>query len=393
MGFASALHRELVAQGERVHTAPMNTVRFYPQAKRLFVLTSTYGDGHAPASAKMFLSRLARLGHAPAPHYAVLGFGDRSFSQFCAFADAVDAALVESGSTRILGLATVDRQSSQDFATWGHALSESTGVPLELAYVPPMPRTREFVLIDREDYGIEVQAPTAILRFAVKTAPSTSLDRLLGRVAKLPRFSVGDLVGIVPPGSTLPRYYSLASSSRDGVLEICVRKQAAGVCSEFLHQLIPGASIDAFIRTNPDFRPARNRKPLILIGAGAGIAPLAGFIRHNRPGRPAYMFFGARDPQSDFLYRGELEGALRAGRLSGLVMAFSRIVGGGYVQDSLTNEAQAIRGLVRDGAQILVCGGLDMARGARAALDSLLAPIGITTGALKAEGRYLEDAY
>ncbi|MEQ1768898.1 MAG: PepSY domain-containing protein [Devosia sp.] len=393
MGFAGALHREFVAQGERVHTAPLSSVRHYPQARRLLVLAATYGDGHAPASASDFLPRLSRLQGPPAPHYAVLGFGDRGFAQFCAFAGEVDRALAEAGATRLLTLATVDRQSSQDFAAWGRIIGERSGVPLELAYVPPLPRTTELVLVGREDFGVEVQAPTAILRFAASPGTRSTLGRLLGRRPRLPRFSVGDLVGIVPPGSRVPRYYSLASSSEDGTLEICVRKQHGGGCSEFLHQLTPGAPIAAFIRANPDFRPARTRKPLILIGAGAGVAPLAGFIRHNRHGRPAYMFLGARDPQSDFLYRDELEGALRTGRLSGLVMAFSRILGGGYVQDSVAAEAEAIRELIQNGAQILVCGGLDMARGVRATLDGLMAPLGVTTGSLKAEGRYLEDAY
>jgi sulfite reductase (NADPH) flavoprotein alpha-component len=45
---------------------------------------------------------------------------------------------------------------------------------------------------------------------------------LLGR--GFPRFSAGDLLGIVPEGSALPRFYSLASGSRDGFVEICVSR-------------------------------------------------------------------------------------------------------------------------------------------------------------------------
>lgn len=392
MGFAATLHEALVAQGEPVHTAPMNTVRVYPRATRLLVLSATYGDGDAPASAKSFLSRLQRLGRAPADTYAVLGFGDRSFANYCAFAETVDTALADTGAMPLVGFTTVDRQSGQDFAAWGHVLGAQIGLPLELAHAPVRPDTSSLILASREDFGIEVQAPTAILRFKPAPVPVSLLGRILGRKPKLPRFSAGDLVGIVPPGSIVPRYYSLASSSRDGVLEICVRKQASGVCSEFLHALVPGAPIDAFIRPNPEFRPAA-RRPIILIGAGAGIAPLAGFIRHNRPGRPAYLFFGARDPQSDFLYRDELEGALEDGRLTGLAVAFSRVVGGQYVQDSVAAEADTIRGLIADGAQVLVCGGLDMARGVRAALDALLAPLELSSATLRSQGRYLEDAY
>lgn len=79
-GFAASLHAELTARGRHVHTAPMNSVRHYPRAQRLLVLTATYGDGGAPQSAQRFQSRLARLDAPPAPSFAVLGFGDRSFA-------------------------------------------------------------------------------------------------------------------------------------------------------------------------------------------------------------------------------------------------------------------------------------------------------------------------
>jgi sulfite reductase (NADPH) flavoprotein alpha-component len=387
-GFAASLHAVLIAQGQRVHTAPMNSIRRYPRAQRLLVLTATYGDGGAPQSAHRFLARLAHLPAAPAPTYAVLGFGDRGFAKYCAFAEAADAALAETGSLPLVGLDTVDRQSSQDFARWGARLGEALGLTLGLCHVPARPAAHGLRLVEREDFGREVQAPTAILRFKAVDARG-----IFGFRARLQRFAVGDLVGITPPGSTVPRYYSIASASKEGVLEICVRKQAGGQCSEFLHALAPGDEIGGFIRHNPDFRPRPGRKPLILIGAGAGIAPLAGFVRHNRPGRPAYLFFGARDPASDFLYEDVFRTALEERRLTGLLTAFSRVVGGQYVQHRLASQAEPLRRLIEDGAQVLVCGGLEMARDVRTTLDAVLAPLGLSTADLKSQGRYLEDAY
>jgi sulfite reductase (NADPH) flavoprotein alpha-component len=260
------------------------------------------------------------------------------------------------------------------------------GLPLALSHVPVLPPTRKLILAERTLYGMEVQAPVVVLRFALPDA-----KHWFG--ARLPRFEVGDLVGIVPPGSDLPRYYSVASASRGGMLEICVRKQSGGICSEFLHALSPGDGISIFIRANPDFRPNRGRRPLILIGAGAGVAPLAGFVRHNRSHRPVHLFFGARDPASDFLYREDLEAALDDGRLASLNASFSRIIGGGYVQSKLLDEAESLRRLVRQGAQIMVCGGRDMADGVRQAIDVCLAPIGLSANGLKQQGLYLEDAY
>ena len=63
--------------------------------------------------------------------------------------------------------------------------------------------------------------------------------------------------------------------------------------------------------------------------------------------------------------------------------AFSRVGGGGYVQDRVAENAEALRQLTRDGAEIFVCGGVDMARGVRDAFDILLTPLG-----LKSQGRY-----
>jgi sulfite reductase (NADPH) flavoprotein alpha-component len=390
-GFAAALHGALTEAGCTVHLAPMNSVRAYPKATQLIVVTSTYGDGHAPASASGFLNRLHKLRLAPGALFAVLGFGDHSFQHFCGYAETVEAALGDAGLEPFLPYSTVDRQSGQDFARWGRELGEAFGIPLDLAYTPPRPATRTLVLAGREDFGIEVQAPTSVLQFEAAGGGGW-LGTLLGR-NRLPRFEVGDLVGIVPPGSIVPRYYSLASSSRDGVLEICVRKQTGGLCSEMLHALEPGAEVQAFIRRNPDFRPGRGRRPLILIGAGAGIAPLAGFVRNNARRRPIHLFFGARDPKSDFLYGEDLVDALADGRLKTLYTAFSRLIGGGYVQDRISEEGAAVRRLIAQGAEIFVCGGLDMAQGVRTAIDELLAPTGISTSKLKAQGRYFEDAY
>ena len=62
--------------------------------------------------------------------------------------------------------------------------------------------------------------------------------------------------------------------------------------------------------------PGAARKPLILIGAGTGIGPLAGFIRGNARLRPIHLFFGMRHPDSDFLYGEDLRAWQDEGRLA-----------------------------------------------------------------------------
>jgi len=389
-GFARTLHEALLAAGHKVHTAAMDSLApRYRAAQRMFLLTATYGDGTAPATARSFLRRV-EAGAAPRGiPVAVLGFGDRQFARFCGFARDVERALAGKGCTSLLPLQLIDRQSSQQFARWGEALSRALGKDLRLHHAAARPRSHALTLVSRRDYGAEVQAPTSVLRFALPR--SGLLARLTGRA--LSRFAAGDLVGVLPPGSAVARYYSLASATTDGVLEICMRKRPGGLCSGHLHGLQPGESIEAFIKPKPEFRPRRGRAAVILIGAGTGIGPLAGFIRANRGRRPMHLYFGGRDPASDFLYQDELGHWLDDRRLTSLSTAFSRVAGRAYVQDCLRGDASRLRALIASGAQIMVCGGRGMAAGVRAALTDVLAPLGFAPAALQAQGRYAEDVF
>ncbi|SHL91340.1 PepSY domain-containing protein [Vreelandella subglaciescola] len=394
-GFAKTLHDSLTQAGHRVHTAPMNQLASrYRHAKRLFILTATYGDGDAPASASRFLTRLDNITDTPQLPVAVLGFGDQQFPQFCGFAKKIEASLTAKGWPLLLPLDTIDRQSGQAFTRWGNAVGKALGTKLALVHTPTRPRTTALALAERVDYGAGVQAPTDVLRFKAPAASGKTalLSRWLKRTG-LPSFEAGDLVGILPPASQTPRFYSLASASTDGVLEICVRQHPHGLCSSFLHALPVGGTIDAFIQPNPNFRPTSGKAPVVLIGAGTGIGPLVGFIRHNKTHHPMHLYWGGRNPQSDFLYETELNAYLTDRRLTQLNAAFSRIDERAYVQDKLTANGPELRRLIDKGAQILVCGGRGMATSVISALDDIIAPLGIDVTTLKAQGRYREDVY
>ncbi len=394
-GFASVLHDALRQAGRRVHTAPMNQIPArLGAARELLLLTATYGNGEAPASASQFLARLAQVAPNPATRFAVLGFGDRQFPTFCKFAHDADRAMAAHGWQRLLELATVDRQSSQQFAHWGTLLGAQLGIALALEHAPVHPPTFSLRLRERVEYGRQQQEPTVVLRFdAATAAPAQSWLARLRRRTRLPRFEAGDLVGILAPASPMPRFYSLASDARNGVLEICVRKQAGGLCSGYLHGLQVGDCIEAFIQPNPQFRPASGKAPVILVGAGTGIGPLAGFIRNNTGKHPMYLYWGGRDPESDFLYEPELRDYLADRRLTQLHTAFSRVQGGAHVQSRLADDAEHLRKLVGSGAQVLVCGSSAMASSVRQALDAILAPLKLDVQTLREEGRYREDIF
>lgn len=382
-GFANALFEGLTAAGCRVHLAPMDQLaKHYPKAERLLILTATYGDGDAPSSASQFLQKLQKLPPTLNIPFAVLGFGDRQFCSFCAFADRVTEALLQRQWPQLLATDYVDRQSAATFEHWGLALGKAIGRPLALHYTPVLPASHALMLIERQNYGEAVQAPTCILRF--KAAAPYSV---------LPTFSAGDLVGILPPGDAAPRFYSLASANTDGVLEICVRQQENGLCSGFLCNLKLGETANGFIQKNARFKPAAGKSPIVLIGAGTGIGPLMGFIRANTAQRPMYLYWGGRLATADFLYQEELLRCMADQRLTQLRTAFSRSAEPAYVQDALLQDAAQIRALMQADGQILICGGRRMASDVATTLDTLLAPVALDITRLKKSGRYIEDSY
>lgn len=390
-GFAAALARALRGHGQGVHLAALSSFApvTYKHAKRIVVMTATWGDGDAPTSAKGALERLAMASPLAGVPLVVLGFGDRSFPAFCAYAEALHATAKAAGWAMPMPLDRIDRQSPQAFGRWSRAFGEVFGLSLDITHQPLPPQSTALHLVSRKDYGESVQAPTAVLRFAIPKAGL--LHRLTGR--GFGRFQAGDLLGIVPEGDTVARLYSLASSQSDGFIEIVVRKHPGGLCSGQLLALQPGDLVQAFLRPNPAFQPDRSRAPLILIGAGTGIGPLAGFLRANRGHRPMHLWFGARHPHADYLYADDLAAWQEDGRLTGLHTAFSRTGRRHYVQDALREDAEAIRRLMVDGARVMVCGGREMAQGVRDAMMEILQPVGLSPEALKAGGRYAEDTY
>lgn len=383
-GFAQALQDALIHSGHRVHTGALEHFQTAPATRQVFVLAATYGEGQAPAHAKDALERIAKL-TASAVTVTVLGFGDRQYPAFCAFAEALEHTLRAQGWPALLPLECIHQQSSQQFARWGQALAQALDEPLVLDYVPRIPPTTALTLVARQGYREHSDEPTAILRFAWPAQ---------GGGARLGHFAAGDLVGILAPGSAVPRYYSLASGSQDGFLEICVRLLPGGLCSTHLLGLQPGDRIAAFIRSNPGFALPRTRRPVLLIGAGTGVAPLAGFIRRNDRHTPMHLYFGGRDPAQDFYFGPEIQGWLGEGRLARVQTVFSRIPeGGGYVQDALRRDAERVRALVAQGALVRVCGSRAMAKGVAEALDAILAPLSLNVATLKAKERYAEDIF
>lgn len=390
--FAIAVHQALTRAKFRVNITSMNELsQGYRRVERLVVLTSTYGNGDAPSNATQFMRILTSVYLNPDSRFAVLGFGDRQFPNFCGYARKVHEALQEKGMQPLLELGTIDRQSEGAFRQWGEQLSAVLGVKLDIQYRPSLPPTISLEIVERKDYGMDSDRPACVLRLAPDPTLRSPWQKVFG--PSLPSFEPGDLVGVVPPGHTVPRFYSLASTSREGFLEFCVRRHPHGVCSGYLTSLEPGDKIEVFIRKNESFRPTADAAPLILICAGTGIGPFVGFIRQNEANRPMHLYFGARRSGESFLYDDELHRLMTAHRLTALTTALSSPSEKTYVQDRLLADSTRLRELVAKGAHVMVCGGRDMANSVAKAWERILADSGVTVNDMKLRGSYVEDVY
>lgn len=155
--------------------------------------------------------------------------------------------------------------------------------------------------------------------------------------------------------------------------------------------------------------PSDSSTPLILIGAGTGIAPYRGFLQNRRYQQKvghrlgeAYLIFGCRNEQ-DLLYQEEWTQAEQESLIQ-VYPAFSRKEGQvkTYVQHVVREHAEPIFTLLEQGAQLYVCGdGAHMAPDVEATFVSLYQQkYGVTKvdatawlHELQKAGRYMKDVW
>ena len=204
-----------------------------------------------------------------------------------------------------------------------------------------------------------------------------------------------------------PRLYSLASAQAlvgdEAHLTLApVRydlhgEPRVGVGSQRLVDAIrPGGTLPVYIQSNDQFRLPDDDRPIIMIGAGTGVAPYRAFLQEREAsgrGGPAWLMFGERNRKSDFLYQIEWQQWLAEGTLEHLDVAFSRDGNERfYVQHRLLERADQLRGWVGDGANIYLCGdAAAMAPDVEAAMSQILGVEAVKQ--LRKDKRFQRDVY
>ena len=230
------------------------------------------------------------------------------------------------------------------------------------------------------------------------------------------KMTAEQLLGLLRP---LPgRLYSVASSlkAHPGEAHLLVGavrwdsygKKRKGVASSYLaDRRKMGDMARIYVKPNRHFRlPEDGNKPIIMIGAGTGVAPYRGFIEERvelgAKGK-SWLFFGERNYTNDFLYQLDWQDHIAAGALTNIDVAFSRDQPEKiYVQHRLWERRADIQKWVADGAHLYVCGDeKGMAKDVDATLLKILTEAAkgdedagrVKLKELTKAGRYQRDVY
>lgn len=208
---------------------------------------------------------------------------------------------------------------------------------------------------------------------------------VLDLLERFPSITIGvqDVVAMLP--ALTARRYSIASSPQTlpGAARLVFGVEGGparsgqgdfeGVCSGFLSRTFPGQRVDVAVVPGPEnfCAPEDGGAPMILIGAGSGLAPLLGFLEGASRAKAAssaagthpthLLFYGCQGPSHDYLYREQLESWEQEGLVQ-LFPAFSREADADtprYVQDAVRAHGQEIAAALDAGGRVLVCGNAD----------------------------------
>ncbi|QVK23804.1 PepSY domain-containing protein [Shewanella dokdonensis] len=310
----------LEQQGQGVHLRSMANMQ--PQEfgayQQVLLLAATYGEGQAPDSALLFQQQLAaaavKLNHV---NVAVLAFGDRQYQQFCAFGHWLAQRFSELGAATLLPLQEVDRGAEQALQDWSDALAQTlklehaslaadswqsatllenrclnpgsdrpvhhlelalqgswqAGDILEVLPIWSESRSRQHLQLQGLDGDVMVSTPAGIMPLWQAQAQY------------LEAFTVTEH-GLTPQAyanAAAPltaRSYSIASM--DNALQLMVRRVLnsngfEGRASGALATAKVGSEWQVRLKPHSNFHLPPADVPLILLGAGTGLAPYLGF--------------------------------------------------------------------------------------------------------------------
>lgn len=215
-----------------------------------------------------------------------------------------------------------------------------------------------------------------------------------------------------------PRLYSISSSPAEVGEEVHVtvgvlryehdgKTRSGGASSYLAERVAEDETVRVFVEHNPNFRlPENPDTPIIMIGAGTGVAPFRAFVQERAATEATgknWLIFGNPHFTEDFLYQTEWQTFAKDGYLHNYTFAWSRDGAEKvYVQHKIRENATEIWQWLQQGAHIYVCGDASkMAKDVEHALLDVIAQQGGLNADdadeyldnLRQEKRYQRDVY
>lgn len=263
----------------------------------------------------------------------------------------------------------------------------------------------------------EISGNPELKQAAADASAYAAANPIAGIVSQYPAaLTAEQLAGLLRP--LAPRLYSISSAPEEVGEEVhltvgVLRYEHNGIprtgaASGFLGgRLEEEGTVRVFVEENPRFRlPENPDTPVIMIGAGTGVAPFRAFMQQraaNGDSGKNWLIFGNQHFTQDFLYQIEWQGWAKDGLLNKYDFAWSRDQEEKiYVQHKIREEAAELWQWLQQGAHIYVCG--DASRMAKdveqALLDTIAEQGGLSADDadeyldnLRQEGRYQRDVY
>ncbi len=229
--------------------------------------------------------------------------------------------------------------------------------------------------------GLSKNSITKILKFInvdnfeIQSEKKDLID-ILTQISAFSPLKIDSILEILLP--IAPRLYSISSSSEahqdddddnnKGEVHLTValdkfkveNELKTGLASQFLADFPLETEFDFYIHSNSNFRLPTENTPIIMIGAGTGIAPFRSFLaQRDATGDEGknWLFFGEQHFTLDFYYQTEIQEWIATGLLTKFDAAFSRDQAEKiYVQHRLQEKAKEVNQWLEEGAVLYVCG-------------------------------------
>ena len=376
MRHANYIYNLLIANHKKVYIDHLNNYKPNKGKYKLLIMTSTYGQGEAPASATKFLSKLNKGDKGLGFEYSILGFGSRNYPEFCKFAQDINQQLLSFNSLECnTPIHFVNQQSKDDFNQWKKQWTLNNG------------------LQDLDDLDSQVEQYVDFevndLTQANNHPRETFMISLENREQ---HFESGDLLAIRPSNDDEERMYSIGKG-HTGEVVLFIKRHPQGKCSQFLSVQSKGNQIQGRIISNPKFHAPKRFKSLILISNGTGIAPFMGMINENTHKGDIHLFWGGASKEDYSLYENNLRQLQKEGKITSVNTVFSEEENS-YVQDLITKNKSLISKELQRGACLMICGSLDMEKAVYSSLETICNQSQLKDMTYyKSKGRFKTDCY